>query len=128
MPAADRRKYAKTAIDTAAGTARQRYVSAGQLVEEEYRLALQQTKDWRAAGNPAEQVPPAIQDWADATGMTAEQAASSIEQTAAAWETVLLQVRQIRLAGKAAIDAAADTDDFAAIAKQYIDQLEAMQP
>lgn len=128
VPAAERRATAKRAIDTAAGSARARYVSAGQLVEEEYRLALQQTQAWRDAGSPAGQVPAAIQDWADAAGITAEQAATSIEQTAAAWESVLLQIRQVRLAGKAAVDAAGDADDFAAIAQPFIDQLGAMQP
>lgn len=127
-PANERRAAAKRTIDAAAGNARARYVSAGQLVEEEYRLALQQTQAWRDAGSPSEQVPAAIQDWADAAGITAEQAATSIEQTAVAWEAVLLQVRQVRLAGKAAVDAAGDADDFAAIAQPYIDQLNAMQP
>lgn len=122
------RLRAKRLIDDAAGNARARYVSAGQLVEEEYRLALQQTQAWRDAGSPADQVPPAIQAWADAAGITAEQAATSIEQTTAAWESVLLQIRQIRLAGKAAVDAAGDADDFAAIAQPFIAQLDAMQP
>jgi hypothetical protein len=127
-PANIRRASAKRAVDQAAGNARARYVSPGQLVEEEYRLALQQTQAWRDAGSPADQVPAAIQDWADAAGITAEQAATSIEQTAAAWESVLLQIRQVRLAGKAAVDAAGDADDFAAIAQPFIDQLDAMQP
>lgn len=128
VPAAERRATAKRAVDQAAGNARARYVSAGQLVEEEYRLALQQTQAWRDAGSPADQVPAAIQDWADAAGITAEQAATSIEQTAAAWEAVLLQIRQVRLAGKAAVDAAGDAEDFAAIDQPFIDQLDAMQP
>jgi len=128
VPAAERRASTKRAVDTAAGNARARYVSAGQLIEEEYRLALQQTQQWRAAGNPPNSVPQAIQDWATATGITAEEAAVSIEQTAAAWETVLLTIRKLRLDGKVAVDNAADDADLAAIAQPYIDQLNAMKP
>lgn len=128
LPASQRRAIAKRTIDTAAGNARARFVSAGQLVEEEYRLALQQTLEWRASGSPSDAVPPAIQDWADSSGMSAEDAAQNIEQTAANWEGVLLQIRKIRLAGKASVDEADDEADFAAIAQPYIDQLDAMQP
>jgi hypothetical protein len=128
IPVVERRATAKRAVDTAAGNARARYVSAGQLIEEEYRLALQQTLQWRTAGSPAESVPQAIQNWATAAGITAEEAATSIEQTAAAWETVLLTIRKLRLDGKVALDNAADDADFTAIAQPYIDQLNAMQP
>lgn len=128
VSAATRRATIKVIIDTAAGSARARYVSAGQLIEEEYRLALQQTQQWRAAGSPSDSVPQAIQDWADAANITAEEAVVSIEQTDAAWQQVLLNIRQARLAGKAAIDAAPDDADFIAIAQPYIDQLAAMQP
>lgn len=129
QPSPDQRRVrAKQDIDTAAGSARARFVSAGQLVEEEYRLALQQTQAWRTAGNPADDIPAAIQDWSSAAGITPEQAAQSIEQTATAWEGVLLSVRQLRLNGKAAIDNAADDADFSAIAQGYIDQLNALKP
>jgi hypothetical protein len=128
---AGRRTSAKQTIDTAAGNARGRYVSVGQMVEEEYRLALQQVKDWRAAGSPAANVPAAISDWAIASGMTDEQAATDIEQTAAYWDQVLLNIRQIRLSGKAAVDNATDLgthDDMQNVAQPYIDQLNLMQP
>ncbi|MBE0471770.1 MAG: hypothetical protein IBX55_19950 [Methyloprofundus sp.] len=126
----DRRDTAKELIDQSAGNARQRYVSVGPLVEEEYRLALQQCKAWRAAGSPEASVPAAISDWAIASGMTDEQAAANIEQTAAGWELVLLTIRQIRLSGKAAVDAATDLgthDDMQNVAQPYIDQLNLMK-
>lgn len=126
--APDQRAVAKAQIDTAAGSARARYVSAGQLIEEEYRLALQQAQQWRLAGNPADDVPQAVQDWADAADMTVEEAAMHIEQTDAAWQQILLSIRQVRLTGKAAINAAQDDADFKAVARPYIDQLNAMQP
>lgn len=126
-----RRNNAKTAIDIAAGQARQRFVSSGQLIDMEYKLAQEQTKAWRDAGSPAGDVPLAVSDWAAAAGMTDEQAAQDIEATAQAWEMVLLTVRQIRLAGKAAVDAATDqgtADDMANVAQAYIDQLDALTP
>jgi hypothetical protein len=124
-------KSIKQLIDQAAGNARQRYVSVGQMVEEEYRLALHQTKEWRAAGSPSANVPAAISDWAIASGMTDEQAATDIEQTAAYWDQVLLNIRQIRLSGKTAVDNATDLgthDDMQNVAQPYIDQLNLMQP
>ncbi|MCX4187159.1 hypothetical protein [Methylophaga sp. OBS4] len=126
-----RRQYAKSYIDNAAGNARQRFVSTGQLIDMEYKLAQEQTIAWRAAGSPAEDVPPAISDWAAAAGLTDEEAAADIEATAAAWEQVLITVRQIRLAGKAAVDAATDqgtADDMANVAQPYIDQLDSLAP
>jgi len=126
-----RRNNAKTAIDNAAGEARQRFVSNGSLIDMEYKLAQEQTQAWRAAGSPADDVPLAVSDWAAAAGITDEQAAADIEATATAWENVLLAVRQIRLSGKAAIDAATDqgsADDMANIAQPYIDQLDALKP
>lgn len=128
VPVDSQKQHAKTAIDTAAGSARTRYVSAGQFVEEEYRLTLRQTETWRAAGSPSDNIPPSVHDWASAASITAEAAAASIEQTATAWENALLTARQLRLNGKAAVDNAADDADFSAIAQSYIDQLDAMQP
>ena len=127
-PAAERRAIAKNSIDTAAGAARYRFVSNGQLIEEEYRLTLQQVKAWRAAGSPAEAIPFGLQSWINAAGIDAEEAASGIEQTAADWDTALLTIRQVRLAGKASIDASDDSVDFDAMAQVYIDQLNSFNP
>lgn len=126
-----RREIAKLSIDTAAGNARQRYVSVGNLIGLEYQQAETATKEWRAAGSPPDAVPDDIQCWADAANMTAEQAATDIEQTATNWRQLLTTIRQIRLMAKAAVDAATDlgaADDMTTIAQPYIDQLEAMQP
>ena len=126
-----RRDLAKIRIDTAAGAARQRFVSTGSLIDMEYKLAQEQTAAWRAAGSPAEDVPAAIRDWGTAAGMTDEQAAADLEATAAAWDQVLITVRKIRLEGKAAVDAATDqgtADDMANAAQPYIDQLDALTP
>lgn len=123
---AARRQAARDAIDAAAGQARLAFVSVGWGVEEEYRLAKQQTDAWIAAGRPADDVPPAIAVWAQARGWTAEQAAQDIIGTEAAWMDALAAIRQARLLGKAAVDAAADDADFDAVAGPYIAQLEAI--
>jgi len=68
IPADVRRKAAKDSIDLAAGKARDAFVSPGQYVAEEYRLAKQQADEWIAAGKPANDVPPAVAVWAQARG------------------------------------------------------------
>lgn len=126
-PADTRRARQLTAIDTAAGAARLRYVSAGQLIEEEYRQAKFAVQTWRAAGSPADDVPPEIVSGAEYSDITNEAAAVEIEQTAARWEGVLSAIRDLRLGGKAAVKAAAD-DAIESTAQGYIVQLEAMEP
>lgn len=126
IPADARRKAAKDSIDAAAGDARRAFVSVGWGVEEEYRLAKQQADEWVAAGKPANDVPPAVAVWAQARGWTAEQAAQDILDTEAAWMSALAAIRQARLLGKAAVDAAADDADFDAVAGPYIAQMEAI--
>ncbi|HEY8354296.1 MAG TPA: hypothetical protein VIK69_04700 [Methylophilaceae bacterium] len=126
IPADARRKAAKDSIDLAAGKARDAFVSPGQYVAEEYRLAKQQADEWVAAGKPANDVPPAVAVWAQARGWTPEQAAQDIIDTEAAWMSALSAIRQARLLGKAAVDAAPDDADFAIVAAPYIAQLEAI--
>lgn len=126
QPADQRRKAAKDAIDAAAGEARAAFVSVGWGVEEEYRLAKAETDAWIAAGKPADAVPPSVAVWAQARGWTAEQAAQDILDTEAAWMAALAAIRQARLLGKAAVDAAADDADFDAVAAPYIAQLAAI--
>lgn len=116
-------------IDIAADLARRRFVSPGDLIEKEYEVALQQAKDWLAAGMP-DPVPSAVQSGVAASNstLTAEQAARQIVDMAAAWEGVLMATREIRLTGKAAVNAAADDADFDAVAQPFLDQLEAIRP
>ncbi|MBE0505903.1 MAG: hypothetical protein IBX50_04175 [Marinospirillum sp.] len=117
---------AKTAIDVAAGEARASFVSAGQLVEEEYRLAHRAAAAWIEAGRNSSSVPKEIQDWADASGMTASEAADDIIETASGWDMVLRSIRGIRLAGKAAINSMPDDADFDTEAEIYIQQIKAV--
>lgn len=127
QPANQRRKAAKDAIDAAAGAARRAFVSVGWGVEEEYRLAKQQADEWVAAGKPADAVPPSIAAWAQARDWTPEQAATDILQTEQLWTSMLLAIREQRLLGKGAVDAADDNADFDAVAAPYIAALEAIR-
>lgn len=127
----DRRTAAKNTIDTEAGNARTRFVSAGQLVAEEYLQAENAAQQWTDSGRPASQVPDDVQVWADASGMTPDQAADNILATAANWRTLITTIRQIRLSGKAAVDSATDqdtADDMMQVAQPFIDQLRALKP
>lgn len=117
---------AKVLIDVAAGNARSSFIAEGELVEQEYALAEQEVIVWREAGSPANNVPQSISVWATPTGMTDEQAAQGIETAAQSLRDVLLSIRSIRLAGKAAIDNA--SDNFADVAQPFIDQLDQIRP
>lgn len=127
LPADQRRKAAKDAIDAAAGEARAAFVSVGWGVEEEYRLAKAEADAWIAAGKPANDVPPAVEVWAQARGWTPEQAADDIMQTEQLWTSMLLAIREQRLLGKAAVDGAPDSADFDAVAAPFIAALEAIR-
>jgi len=117
---------AKNMIDVAAGNARARFIAQGWEVVEEYRLAQREVEAWREAGSPSNDVPASITTWATAEGMTDEQAAQGVEAAAVNFETLLLNIRGLRLAGKAAVDNA--SDNFMTAAQPFIDQLDAIQP
>lgn len=117
---------AKNLIDKAAGNARARFIAEGWEVVEEYRLAQQEVAAWRDVGSPAGDVPLSISTWATAQGMTDEDAAQGIEAAATNFESLLLSIRAIRLAGKGALDQA--TENFDSVAQPYIDQLDAITP
>ncbi|TBW58568.1 hypothetical protein EZI54_04065 [Marinobacter halodurans] len=109
-------------IDQAAGNARERFVSPGYLVDQEYKRAEEAARSFADAGYPASDVPSAVSSWASAKSWTAQQAADDIIATADYWYGAIDQIREIRLAGKAAVQAAT-ADQREAVAQQYIDQL-----
>lgn len=124
---AELREFELNRIDYAAGLARLRYVSAGQLIEEEYRQAKFAVEAWRAAGSPADEVPAEIISGAEYSNITHEEAAVEIEQTSTQWEGILAQIRDLRLNGKRAVRNA-DDSEIETVAAGYIDQLEEMKP
>ncbi|KMQ73989.1 hypothetical protein [Marinobacter subterrani] len=115
------------AIDRSAGVARERFVSPGYLVEQEYKRAEEAARNFAAAGYPSSDVPSAVSSWATAKGWTNQEAADDIIATAELWYGAIDQIREIRLTGKAAVQTA-EEDQREATAQQYIHQLHAMAP
>lgn len=66
----------------------------------EYKLAEEEAKSFKAAGYPAATVPASVKSWADAKGWTAQQACDDILATAAAWLNAQTSIRTNRLARK----------------------------
>ncbi len=110
-------------VDAVADEARARDQSVGQLLDIEYQQVIEAHGRWYADGYDETKCPEEIKAWADAEGVTPLQAAQEIAEAAAHREEVIRQIRSIRLAGKAAVRAAADDADFTAIAGPFIDQL-----
>ncbi len=121
------RDYAKQLIDMAAGNARARFISPGIAVDAEYRLSLDQAKEFRARSY-ATPIPASVRAHAEAFECDAQAAADAIVATAAMWFAAIEQIRAQRLVGKARVDQAPDAADFAAIAQPYINALDAIQP
>ncbi|MFW8589811.1 hypothetical protein ACOI22_03315 [Glaciecola sp. 2405UD65-10] len=112
------------AIDQAAGRARMRLVSQGLLIDLEYTEVANQVQAWRNAGSIEADAPRAINDdWRIEKGQTIEQAAQDVENIKAVWDDALMQIRNLRLKGKSAIDNA-QPSQFNQVAEQYINELE----
>lgn len=101
-------------IDAICDAKRNRYVSPGTLVTEEYRLAAKQAAAFKDAGY-AGQPPATVAAWAAAKGWAAKQATDDILATEAAWMAVLAAIRGIRLPAKEQARAAATRDALRAI-------------
>jgi hypothetical protein len=116
------KKHANDLIDQAAGRVRSRHISQGIAIEEEYNQAKRQSQ-W-FIDNPTGTAPSMVVTWATASNRTNAAAAQHILDTAATWELVLNTVYDIRLTGKAAVDA--EPTNYIATAQTYIDQLDAL--
>ena len=99
----------KNQIDQACGAKRAAVVSLGEYIAEEYRLAYDDALAYKAAAYTGT-VPSGVQSWATASGMTANVAADDIIATRTTYMSLLDAIRAIRLAGKAAVDAATTPD------------------
>ncbi len=115
------KQSAKDRIDEAAGRARLRYVSKGAMVEQEYRFAMIEAESWD--GVPP--TPAMIQSWLEANPSLVDAAAAQTDIIAAGgmMKLVLQQVRDLRLKGKAAVDAGVEAD-AESIANTWIAQLD----
>lgn len=106
-PLADVLASALTAIDTAAGAARSRYITTVPGQEATYLIKAQQARDYQAAGHTGN-VPSLVQAEADATGETPQLACGRILAEEAAWVAKAAQIETARRRGKIAAQAAAD--------------------
>lgn len=79
----------------------------------EYQRAEAEAKAYAAAGYTGP-VPRSVSDWAEAKGWTAQEATDDILRASAAWNDALYAFRGIRLKGKEAVKAVAESDRQAA--------------
>ena len=123
LPLGAARLYAAQQVDETADSARIAVVGNSLRVLE-YQLAEQEAKAFQAAEFAGE-VPASVQAWADAAGLSAQEAAEGILAKAAAWKTALYAVRAARLAGKQAALKAANHDEAEAVADAAIAKINA---
>lgn len=115
-------------IDTAAGKARNAFVSPGELVEQEYHLAKQEAQAWLDGGKDETAIPSSVSDHMAMFGVGAEAAATEIVATAEQWEQALATIRSARLGGKAAVRSAETIETAEQAAKAAIAELDAIRP
>lgn len=115
-------------IDTAAGKARNVFVSPGYLVEQEYHLAKQEAQAWLDGGKDETAIPSSVSDHMAMFGVGAEAAATEIVATAEQWEQALATIRSARLGGKAAVRSAETIEAAEQAAKAAIAELNAIRP
>lgn len=109
LPLAAAVLVAASQVDEAADAARLAVVT-DPLRALEYERAGTEAKAFAAAGYTGD-VPPSVQSWADAAGLSPTAAADSIIVEADAWSTALYAVRAERLKGKQAVAKATTHDE-----------------
>lgn len=115
----------KTLIDQACGAKRAAAISVGDYISEEYRRAYEDAMSYKAAGYIGT-VPASVASWKTVSGMTNTAAADDIIATRDSYMALLDAVRDIRLSGKAAVDAAATSADILAAITAVNTSLEAL--
>jgi hypothetical protein len=111
-------------INQAAGRARTRAVSQGNLLVMEYERLIIQVNTWIAAGRDSADVPGMLNSYATHSGMTATVAADFIVSASDAYDTLLAVTYDKRHEGAAAVKAT--TGNHVAVAQPYIDYLDAL--
>lgn len=128
-PASTRRTKAKAGIDAAAGSARSRFITTVPGQESTYQLKAEEANAYIAANRPADTTAyPMLSAEAEGRGMVVSDLADEILATRTKWVQAAAQIEKARVSGKAAVDGAPDDSNFDAIAKPYIDALNAMKP
>lgn len=100
---------AASAIDSAAGAARARYITIAPGQEATYQIKAEQAAAYKSAGYPADASPWALIDLeAQATGSTPRNTADLVLATRDAWVQIAAQIEAARIGGKQAVAQAAD--------------------
>ena len=115
-------------IDLAADAARQRFVSPGSLIDQEYKEAYNQAKAWLDSGSDPAAVPQSVADEAEVRGLNNADAAQLVVHTGDQWAVLLMQIRKMRNQGKAAINSAAVDSDVSSITQVWINSLAQIKP
>jgi len=122
------KKQACDSIDLAADDARQRFVSPGSLIDQEYKEAYGQAKAWLDSGADQYTAPQSVINEAQVRRMSNIDAAQFVVRTGDNWAELLMQIRKVRNQAKAAINSAANDADFSSIAQNWIDNLAQIKP
>lgn len=117
----------KDDIDVTCGNVRERVVSKGLFVEEEYRVAYEEAMAFRSTGYTSA-VPASVQTWATVMNQTAQWAADDIIATRNIYMTLLNTVRDVRLKSKAAIDAANTPEELLAAFDAFNQSVSTLAP
>lgn len=123
---AEAHQYYARELDLFASDVRRRF-AWGDFIDEEYQLAREEAEAYAGAGYSGT-VGDAVQAWADAAGMTAQQAAADILATRDVYESALKAVRRHRLVGKAQINAETTIRSAYDRFIEYRGYLDAIQP
>lgn len=122
------RKKLEADIDTAAGSARSRFVSPGSYIDQEYLLAKQEAQAWLDGGKDESAIPSSVEDHIAMFDVSAEVAAQEIVATAAQWEEALTLIRRVRLGGKGDVRNAETIEAVEAAAQDAIAALSEIRP
>lgn len=114
------------AVDSCAGSVAESFAPYS-LADQEYKLTQAQVAEWRSNGSPAGDIPSALQSWVDASGLSVEDAAASIESSADSLNSALLEIRRIRLKAKRDIMGAETIEVAVNIRNTALTELEALK-
>lgn len=112
-------------IDKLAGEATNGMIPYPAVVAE-YRYTQNEVALWREAGSDPDNVPSCLYSWIDASGKSADDAATDIESSAAAYKEALEAIRSIRLHAKAEVRSASSKAEVEAVMVRSRDELGAL--
>lgn len=112
-------------LDQFACSVRSRFLSGGDNCAFEFWQTDRSAKQYRESGY-AGAAPPLIKAHMSAFGVDGRTAVKSIETKSADYDVAIIQIRVIRLQGKAEINSVVDVDDVSSIYETYAQKLDAI--